>query len=232
VSYPQQGGYPQQPYNGGGYPTASTGGRTNPATAIIAALLALVVAGAEVYILVNLFDAIGDFSNVDAKGWAVIGTDAAAGLLLLLGTMFTLGRKMAGAVLIILGAILGIVGFFLYPVLAIGGSFIGQYLELVFKFASTDAIIQVVTLIGSPLALIFAIIPPTLNHLRGNRDDAYAASDPYPNSGGFQQQGYNNAPNSDPFPQQSSYPGSYPQQGGYPQQGQQGGGYPPQQQGW
>ncbi|TCO58491.1 hypothetical protein [Actinocrispum wychmicini] len=233
MSYPQQGGYPQQPYSGGGHP-AETGGGTNPATAIIAALLALAVAAFEIVFLVKTLDGV-KLSSLDGKSWAVIGTDAVAGLLLLLGAMLAFGRKVAGAALIIIGAILAVAGFFLFPLLAGGGgSAVSLYLEVAFKFVETATTFQALTLIVAPLAFIFAVIPPTMRHLRGGGGaDSYAAEQ-YPNSGGFQQQGYN-APNSGGFPQQD-YPGYQPQQGqgGYPQQGQQGqqGGYPPQQQGW
>jgi hypothetical protein len=244
VSYPQ-GGYPQQPYPGGGYPTS--GGRgTNPATAIIAALLALAVTAFEIVSLVKLFDlitAVGGIGDLPAKTWGVIGTQALAGLLLLIGAILVCARKTAGAVLVIIGAIAAIAGFFLFPILLGGGASIGSYFEEVFKFQETIFTFNALTLIGAPLTLIFAVLPPTFNHLRGGSDDD-GYGDPYPGSGGFPQQGYNNAPNSDPFPQQgyNNAPNSdpfpqqgYPQQGGYPpQQGgpQRGGGYPPQQQGW
>jgi hypothetical protein len=231
VSYPQQGGYPQQPYSGGGYP-AEQGGGTNPATAIIAALLALAVTAFEIVFLVRFFDALGgaSFGDIPGKVWAVIGSDGLAGLLLLLGAMFAFGRKMAGSALIIIGSLVAIVGFFLYPLMVLGSaSVIGKYLQLVFQFGTSEAIFQALTLIGAPLALIFAAIPPTTRHLRGSSSGSYE----YQNAGGYQQQPYNNAPNSGGFPQQQDYPGYQPQQGqgGYPQQ--QPGGYPnQQQQGW
>jgi hypothetical protein len=188
----------------------------------------------------KFFDA---FSNVSlslftVKMWITIGVPALAGLILLLGAMFTFGRKTAGAVLIIFGAIAGIVGFFLAPLLGAGGAAgISAYLSQVFDFIDITAIALAAVLIGAPLALIFAVLPSTLRHLRGDGGDEAYAGDQYPSSGGFPQQqqqpqgGYP-APNSEPFPQQG-YPGYQPQQGqgGYPPQ-QQGGGYPPQQLGW
>jgi hypothetical protein len=243
VSYPQQGGYPQQqPYSGGGGYPAASGGGTNPATAIIAALLALVVTAAEIIYEVKFFDAFSgvSLSLFTVKMWITIGVPALAGLILLLGAMFTFGRKTAGAVLIIFGAIAGIIGFFLAPLLSpAGASGISVYLSGVFEFGEITTIALAAVLIGSPLALIFAVLPSTLRHLRGDGGDEAYAGDQYPSSGGFPQQqqqqpqgGYQ-APNSEPFPQQG-YPGYQPQQGqgGYPPQQQQGGGYPPQQQGW
>jgi hypothetical protein len=238
VSYPQQGGYPQQqPYSGGGYPTTPSGGGTNPATAIIAALLALAVTAFEIIFLVNFFDLVkvlGGLGNMPPKMWAVIGVDGVAGLLLLLGAILTFARKTAGAALIIVGSIIAIIGFFLYPVMLRDFSVVGDYVQAVFKFTTSDATFQALLLICAPLALIFAVLPSTFNHLRGGGGDSDHDATPYPSSGGFQQQQpYNPNPSSDPFPQQG-YPqqqGGYPPQGGYPQQGQQGG-YPPQQQGW
>jgi hypothetical protein len=98
-------------------------------------------------------------------------------------------------------------------------SALGPWLELMFTFSRAEMTFRALTLIVAPLALILAVLPPTLNYLRGGwpDDNPYAGG---PSSGGF--------------PQQQD-PGGYHQQGwqpgGYPQQGQQGG-YPPQQQGW
>jgi hypothetical protein len=252
VSYPQ-GGYPQQQP----YPVAS-GGRTNPATAVIAGLLALAVAAFEIVLLVKLFEAMGGFGSVSdlpAEVLTVLGMWTLAGLLLVLGSILTFARKMAGAVLIILGSVVAIAGFFLEAVLLLN-SRIGFFLEAVFEFSDAATTCRALTLIVAPLALIAAVLPPTLNHLRGSGSDDYSGG---PSSGGFQQQGYDQqgygqqqgygAPNSGGFPAQGygGAPGSggfpaqgYPQQqqpGGYPQQQggypppQQPGGYP-QQQGW
>lgn len=230
MSYPQQGGYPQQPYSGGAYPVEPSGG-TNPATAIIAGILALVVTACEITYLVKFFgSSIGEI-GLGKLPWQyllMLGLDAVAGLLLLLGSMFTFGRKTAGAALIAIGAILAIVGVIILPLTAPKGAIpFGDYLQAIFQFGDITAIVEAVALICSPLAFILAVIPPTTRHLRGSS----GSYDSYQNAGGYQQQPYNNAPNSGGFPQQQDYPGYQPQQGqgGYPQQG----GYPnQQQQGW
>jgi hypothetical protein len=192
VSYPQQGGYPQQPYQQQPQP-AFAGGGTNPFTAVLAALLALAVAGFEIVVLVRVFDVL-NFSTLGDQPVEVpviLGVQAAAALFLVLGAMFTFARKMAGTVLIVIGSILAIAGFFL-PALLYKID-IGQYLELTFTFGGSSQTFQALTLIVSPLALLVSVLPPTLNHLRGGRDDY----DPYsggPGSGGFQQPDFPNIP--------------------------------------
>ncbi|MFD1047219.1 hypothetical protein ACFQ1S_17530 [Kibdelosporangium lantanae] len=231
--------YPQQQYPGGGY-TPASGGGTNPATAIIAALLALAVAAFQIVFLVKSFGDGLSLGDLPAQVLITYGVTAVGGLLSLLGAMFTFGRKVAGAVLVVIGALVSVAGVFLFPVMfssAVGGGSIpfGTYLESLFKFGGAEQTVFALTLICGPLAFIFAIIPPTLRHLRGGGADT-SYGDPYQQQQPQQQAypGYNPSPNSGGFPQQD-YPGyQQPQQGqgGYPQQPQQGGGYPPQQQGW
>lgn len=191
MSYPQQGGYPQQqPYQQQPVPS---GRGTNPFTAILASLLALAVAGFEIIVLVRYFDVI-NFSNLGDQPveiLVVLGLQAAAALFLVLGAMFTFGRKMAGTVLIVIGSIVALAGFFVYPVLF--KIDLGQYLDAVFQFGGSQQTFLALTLIVSPLALLMSVLPPTLNHLRGGRDDY----DPYsggPGSGGFQQPEFPNIP--------------------------------------
>jgi hypothetical protein len=226
--------YPQQPYPGGGY-TPASGGGTNPATAIIAALLALAVTAFQIIFLVKTFSDGFSLSGIPAELLIALGTTAVGGLLSLLGAMFTFARKVAGAILVIIGALVSVVGVFLYPLMVsslAGGRTIdfGAYLGSLFKFGGAEQTVFALTLVCGPLAFIFAIIPPTLRHLRGGGADS-SYGDPYQQQ--QQQQaypGYNPSPNSGGFPQQE-YPGYQPPQqgqGGYPQQQQQ----PPQQQGW
>lgn len=225
--------YPQQQYPGGGY-TPASGGGTNPATAIIAALLALAVTAFQIIFLVKTLGD-GSLSKLPAQLYVALGATAVGGLLSLLGAMFTFGRKVAGAILVIIGALVSIAGVFLFPLMVSslaggrGSVPMGRYLESLFQFGGAEQTVFALTLIVGPLAFIFAIIPPTLRYLRGGGADVSYA-DPYQQQ--YQQQaypGYNPAPNSGGFPQQD-YPGYQPPQqgqGGYPQQQQ-----PPQQQGW
>src|SRR3954464_13517675 len=129
--------YPQQPYPGGGY-TQASGGGTNPATAIIAALLALAVTAFQIIFLVKTLSD-GSLSEVPGELFVALGATAVGGLLSLLGAMFTFGRKVPGAILIIIGALVSVAGVFLYPLMisSVAGGVkvdIGKYLESLFKF--------------------------------------------------------------------------------------------------
>ncbi|MBP2320874.1 hypothetical protein JOF56_001259 [Kibdelosporangium banguiense] len=190
MSYPQQGGYPQQqPYQQ--QPAPADRG-TNPFTAVLAALLALSVAAFEIVVLVRAFDIL-NFSNLDnqpTEVLVILGVEALAALILVLGAMFTFARKMAGTVLIVIGSILALAGFFLFPIL--GKINLGLYLELVFDFGNSQQVFQALILIVSPLALLVSVLPPTLNHLRSDDYDPYSGGGP--GSGGFQQPDFPNIP--------------------------------------
>jgi hypothetical protein len=161
--------------------------RTSPVTAVIAALLALTVTGFEIVLLVRAFDVV-DFATLGDQPpqvVALLGSQAVAGVVLLLGAMFTFARKMAGTVLIVIGAVLALATFFLVPVLNMIP--LGFYLEAVFEFATSPQVFQALTLIVSPIALLMSLLPPTLNYLREGRDDYH---DPYSGGGGGNQSGF------------------------------------------
>jgi hypothetical protein len=190
VSY-QQGGYPQQPYPGaGGYP-AAPGGGTNPATAILAAILALAVAGFEGTIAGQFFGNGGSF-NLPTQFIVSPIVQIAVGLFLLIGAILMFARKLAGAILAIIGSIMAIAMFFLEPVIISDGKAdIGRFIEAVFQFEQTETIFRALILIVAPLALILAVIPPTLKHLKGVGNAPYAGDGypGYPNpQGGYPQQ--------------------------------------------
>jgi hypothetical protein len=155
--------------------------RTSPVTAVIAALLALAVAAFEIVLLVREFDVINfaTLGEQDPEVLVILGVQAGAGLVLVLGAMFTFARRMAGTVLIVIGSILALAGFFLFPVLAKAD--LGRYLEAVFQFGGSQQTFQALTLIVTPFALLASVLPPTLNHLRGGQDDHHG---PYPGGGG------------------------------------------------
>lgn len=205
MSYQQ--GYPQQPL--GGFQDYPSGGRGNPALAIIAAVLALVVAAALVIVNVDLLkDMPGSISDLPGEMTTVIIVRFAAALILLIGLIMVFVRKLAGAFLIAAGALIGAAIVLLYPVLLkdfFQGVGFGEYLEALFKFKNAQATFPAIALIASPLALIASLLPPTLNYLRGSSASGYDY--PQTPSGGYPQVG-----------------GGYPQQQGYPQQ--------PQQPGW
>lgn len=179
MSYQQ--GYPQkQPsgmYQGGGQ-AAPSGGGGNPATAIIAAVLALAAVAA---LLVVNFKRLGDlpsglgFGDLPGPYKTVVILWFGAALILLVGAIIVFVRKLAGAFVVVLGGLAGIAAVLLYPVIlgdALGIEIkMGDYLEEVFKFDGTESTFSAIALILSPLALILAILPPTLNYLRGPGND-------------------------------------------------------------
>jgi hypothetical protein len=214
MSYQQ--GYPQQQPPPGmqqsGYPAAPS--RGNPATTIIAAVLGLVAAVALVVLNVHLFtDEVSPgmgFGDLRGEFKTLVILRFAGALLLLTGLVLMLARKLAGAILLVIGALVGAAAILVVPMLlkdvfdALGLGF-GDYLSDLFKFANVQQTFAALALIAAPLALIVAILPPTLRYLRRAR-------------GG------------DDFPQypQQTYPPQGQQQQGYPQSGQPQQGYPQQ----
>lgn len=228
MTYPQQGGYPQpfpqQPYHPG------PSGGANPATAVIAGILAILIAVFEGVVLGYWFS-LGSLGDMPGQVVTVVALEALVALVLLIGAIMMFARKTAGAVLTIVGAVIAAAGVLLEPVMLGIGRY-GRYMEALFQLDTAATLFRVLTLFAAPVVLILAVLPPTFKYLRSSRGShspgypVYGAYPPPPpgypmdpNSGGFAQPGYPVDPNSGAFPQQ-----------GYPQQ-QQGGGYP-QQPGW
>jgi len=172
---PQQ----QQPYGGyqggGGYPEPVNS--TNPAMAIIAAVLALAAAAALTVAGFSELSALDDqlgagFGDLPGEWKTALIIRFAAALVLLIGAIIVFARKLAGAIITVIGGLAGIAAVLLYPVLlsdTLGGRLdFGNYLEALFKFEETFLTFSAIALIVSPLALIVAILPPTLNYLKGS----------------------------------------------------------------
>jgi hypothetical protein len=160
-------GYPaQQPGPAGfGYPAPQA--RPTGATAIIAALLGLVAAGAAGYLPIYFFLKLpSGFSigNLPGLVLTALGLYLLAALLLLVGALSAFFRSVAGAVLLILGSLMVIAAVVMEP-LAFNGSY-GLYFRTQFEFGTFVAIVRVVIFAVVPVTLIFAIIPPTLKYLR------------------------------------------------------------------
>lgn len=179
MTYPQQG-YPQP----GFYPPAST---ANPATSAFAAVFGLLVAASLVVVNIDFFNHLGGAGLGDLPGsiTTIVMIRFGAAAILLLGAVIVAFRKLPGAIILALGAVAGIAAVLLYPVMlgnALGRTVdFGEYLKLVFKFDGTSSTFSAIALMGSPLVLVLAIIPPTLKWLRGSRADAFAQP-------GYQQQ--------------------------------------------
>jgi amino acid permease len=198
MSYQQ--GYPQQPpsgvYQQGGYAPEMGGGGGNPATAIIAAVLGLVAAASLVVLDIHFFnDEIPDrisFGDLPGEFKTLVILRFAGAAVLLIGLILVLFRKVAGALVLVFGALVALAAILLYPVLLkdyVPGLDFGEYIKEVFKFDATPATFSAITVIASPLALILAVLPPTLNYLRGSQGGEQYPQQTYP------QQGYPQQPN-------------------------------------
>jgi hypothetical protein len=195
MSYHQE--YSQQPYAAGqgGGPAARSGG--NPVTAVIAGIFGLVAAAALVVINIDFFGTMSDIGaslgDLPGELTTLIFIRFVAAALLLLGAVLLFARTMPGVVILALGGLSGVAAVLLYPVLlsSVADVEIGEYLEALFAFDTAQAAFGALALIMSPLALLFAILPPTLTFVRAPRSTDHG------------------------YPQQ---PQGYPQQPGDPQQ--------------
>lgn len=179
--YPRQQGYPQpQP---GFYPPAEPPGRAaSPATAAFAAVLGLLAAAALIVVNIGLFNDLSDaglgLGDVPGAYTTIVVIRFGAAVVLLLGAVLVLARKVVAAVILAIGGLAGVAAVLLYPVLLSGvgpgaGDF-GEYLKAVFTFDGTTSTFTAIALIVSPIVLILAVLPPTLNWLRSGRADAFA----------------------------------------------------------
>lgn len=227
-----QQGYPQQQPSGAyqaGYPAEPSRGG-NPGLAIIAGVLGLAAGAALVVLNLDFFNSLRDnlgFGDLPGEMKTIVILRFAGAAVLLVGLILVLVRKLAGAFVLVLGALVAIAAILMFPVLLkdfFPGLTFGDYFKEIFKFDGPQTTWAAVALIAAPLALIAAILPPTLNYLRGSggRDDDFPQypQQTYPQQGhqeqGYPQQGY---------PQQQQ---GHPQQQGYPQQQE----YPQQPNNW
>ena len=199
---------------GYGYP-AQQPRRPGGATAVIAALLGLVLAGVLAAIPIKLLIDIPSgrsLSEVISEVLIVTALFTGAALLLLIGSLATLFRGLAGAILLLLGAVLALVTALVEgPILGAG---IGEYLGLIFELQAAEAWFRLGALVLSPIVVIFAALPPTIRYLRhkpGAQQPQFPQQGGYPQPGGYSPTG----PPPGGHPQQGYGPG--PQQGGPPQ---------------
>ncbi|QFU86223.1 hypothetical protein [Amycolatopsis sp. YIM 10] len=166
-------GYQQQPGPGHpgqhGYP-APAQRRPNGATAIIAAVLGLVLAGTTGYLTVaELFIDLPAAIGIDDLPGGVLtfyGLLTGCAVFALIGSLITFFRATAGAILLLIGGLLGVVAVFLEPVFsALWNSNYGRYFEAVFDFGQSEAVLRFMIMVLAPLTLILAVLPTTFRYL-------------------------------------------------------------------
>jgi hypothetical protein len=188
MSYHQE--HSQQPYAAGqgGGPAARSG--RNPVTAVIAGIFGLAAAAALVVINIDFFGTMSDIGaslgDLPGELTTLVIIRFVAAALLLLGAVLLFARTMPGVVILALAGLSGVAAVLLYPVLLSSAADveIGAYLEALFTFESAQAAFGALALIMSPLALLFAVLPPTLTFVRGSRSNDHG----YPQQPGDPQQ--------------------------------------------
>lgn len=171
-----QQGYPQQPpWHGGGR-------RTNPATAIIAAIVGLGIAGMLSYLNIDLLRRLQDTTELPGELTTMIILRFAVAAIALLGAILVFARQLAGAFLLIAAAVLAIVVIVIEPTIfefaaatMIGSlpevtstSATGAYFEAMFEFGNEQAVLRALSLFAAPVLLLLSVLPPTLNYLKGS----------------------------------------------------------------
>jgi hypothetical protein len=154
-----------------GYPVvySHSGSPARPSglTAILAGILGLPAAVAAGYVPVRIFlDMPAEFSLGALPAWVLVDLAGflVAGLVLLLGSLATLFRATAGAVLLGLGALLAIGALLTEPMSA--GVPLARFVDAVFTHGGF-AMVDRVGLAGlAVLVLVLAFLPPTFRYLR------------------------------------------------------------------
>lgn len=140
------------------------GRRPSGVTAILGGFAALGLAGALGYLPVAVFIDYGiDDLPPDTK--IVLGVYLGAALILLIGALITFFRAVAGAVLLILGALAAIGAVVTEPLLLYPGYFT-QFFKAMFQFVPDDAFVRVAATAGGPVVLVLASLPRTFRYLR------------------------------------------------------------------
>ncbi|WP_216209580.1 hypothetical protein [Amycolatopsis aidingensis] len=156
--------------NAYGYPATPPPGYSRPdrrpsgATAIIAALLALPLAGIAGYLPVDVFIDYG-VDTLPSELLILLGCYLGAAVFLLIAALLIFFRVLAGAILLIAGALLALAAPLLEPAL-LGQNEYGTYFTAVFQLEFRNAFVRLGALVLAPLVLIFAALPPTFRHLR------------------------------------------------------------------
>jgi hypothetical protein len=134
---------------------------------VLAGVLGLPAAVAAGFVPVKIFlDMPAEFSLGMLPAWVLVDLAGflVAGLVLLLGSLATLFRATAGAVLLGLGALLAIGALLVEPLSA--GVPLARYVDAMFTHGGL-AMVDRVGLAGlAVLVLVLAFLPPTFRYLR------------------------------------------------------------------
>ena len=154
--------------------------RPSGATAVVAGLLALPAAIAAGYVPIRIFlDMPAEFSLGALPGWVLadLGGFLLAGLVFLLGSVATLFRATAGAVLLLFGGLLAIAALLAEPLAA--GVPLGRFVDAMFTHGGVAMIDRLVLAGLAVLVPVLAMLPPTFRHLRYRPPALHAYSGPH-----------------------------------------------------
>jgi hypothetical protein len=166
-------GYPaQQPPQPGGYGYGQPyEPRPSGVTAVLAAILGLVLAAMTGYVPIHTFISIPSgysIGDLPSKVLVLIGVYLVTALLLLIGALATFFRSFAGGILLLIGSLLTIAVISVEPLVALDGKY-DVYFKYLFGFEDLGAILGVASLVVSPMLFLLSVIPPTFRYLRYRR---------------------------------------------------------------
>lgn len=95
----------------------------------------------------------------------VLGLYFGAAALLLLGSLLTFFRAVAGAVLLLIGGLVATAAVVAEPTLIHPGLFVA-FFRAVFEFIPDDAFVRVAATVGGPVVFVLAALPATFRYLR------------------------------------------------------------------
>lgn len=177
--YPQQQQYP-------GYPAPGQS-QSGPTLSVITGIIGLGVAGV---MLAETFMTMSDFGDIPGlpSGWTIMWVvHFVAAAFALLGAVLVFCRQIAGAFLLMGAAVLTVAAILLDPLMAesLFISMVGDlpdfdmsgeypnYFKAMFEFGNEQAVFRVVLAVLGLILLITAVLPPSLNWLKGRRQQAY-----------------------------------------------------------
>jgi hypothetical protein len=179
MGYP---GYPPQQQNY--YPPR----QGSPAFAIITAIIGLLLAGALVWETVDLLALTDGYELPTEVTTMIIAHFVIAGIAFI-GAVLVFSRVVAGAFVLLVSSLLALGAVLAAPLIVKGieftmlgpGSYLGaadgasSYYEALFKFENLQATTRAIALALGAILLITAALPPSLNWLRGSRQNDYSA---------------------------------------------------------